>query len=53
MADLRSLINDRGLIQLMATHAPLSARLAEEAGYDGCGRPALKSRRCMVWPMSA
>ena len=34
MAALRSLIHDRGLIQVMATHSPLSAILAEEAGFD-------------------
>ena len=35
MADLQSLIAERGLLQIMATHSPLSARLAEEAGFDG------------------
>lgn len=35
MTGLRSLGNDRGLVQIMATHAPISARLAEEAGFDG------------------
>ena len=34
MAGLRSLIDDRGLIQAVATHSPLSAILAEEAGFD-------------------
>ena len=34
MTDLRSRIADRGLIQAVATHSPLSARLAEEAGFD-------------------
>ena len=34
MAGLRSRIADRGLVQAMATHSPLSARLAEEAGFD-------------------
>ena len=32
---LRRLISDKGLVQIMATHSPLSARLAEEAGFDG------------------
>lgn len=35
MAGLRSLIAERGLLQIMVTHSPLSARLAEEAGFDG------------------
>ena len=35
MANLRERIAERGLIQVMATHSPLSARLAEEAGFDG------------------
>ncbi|MCG8593252.1 MAG: phosphonopyruvate hydrolase [Kiloniellales bacterium] len=35
MTDLRALIDQRGLVQIMATHSPLSARLAEEAGFDG------------------
>ena len=35
MAGLRSLMAERGLLQIMATHSPLSARLAEEAGFDG------------------
>lgn len=35
MADLRALVDRRGLVQIMATHSPLSARLAEEAGFDG------------------
>ena len=35
MPGLRSVIDDRGLVQIMATHSPLSARLAEEAGFDG------------------
>lgn len=34
MAGLRSAIAERGLVQVMASHAPLSARLAEEAGFD-------------------
>ena len=34
MAALRSLIHDRGLVQVIATHSPLSAILAEEAGFD-------------------
>ena len=32
---LRTRIDERGLIQVMAAHSPLSARLAEEAGFDG------------------
>lgn len=35
MSNLKSLIAERGLVQVMATHSPLSARLAEEAGFDG------------------
>ena len=34
MAALRSLIHDRGLVQVIATHSPLSAILAEQAGFD-------------------
>ncbi len=32
---LRGKIADSGLAHIMATHSPLSARLAEEAGFDG------------------
>jgi phosphoenolpyruvate phosphomutase len=32
---LRARIDERGLIQVMAAHSPLSARLVEEAGFDG------------------
>ncbi len=32
---LRSAIENGGLLQVMAAHSPLSARLAEEAGFDG------------------
>lgn len=32
---LRAKLADRTLIQLMAAHSPLSAKLAEEAGFDG------------------
>jgi phosphoenolpyruvate phosphomutase len=32
---LREGIADRGLVHIMAAHSPLSARLAEEAGFDG------------------
>ena len=32
---LRAAIADRRLLQVMATHSPLSALLAEEAGFDG------------------
>ncbi len=32
---LRSLITEKGLLHVMAAHSPLSARLAEEAGFDG------------------
>ena len=35
MTDLRGRSEQRGLVQIMATHSPLSARLAEEAGFDG------------------
>lgn len=35
MPDLRQKIRDRGLVHIMAAHSPLSARLAEEAGFDG------------------
>jgi phosphoenolpyruvate phosphomutase len=32
---LRSKLARRGLLQLMAAHSPLSAKLVEEAGFDG------------------
>ncbi len=32
---LRQAMAKRGVAQVMATHSPLSARLAEEAGFDG------------------
>jgi phosphonopyruvate hydrolase len=32
---LRNKIAEKGLVQIMACHSPLSARLAEEAGFDG------------------
>lgn len=32
---LRETIKERGLARVMAAHSPLSARLAEEAGFDG------------------
>ena len=32
---LRQKISERGLVHVMAAHSPLSARLAEEAGFDG------------------
>ena len=32
---LREVMEERGLAQVMASHSPLSARLAEEAGFDG------------------
>src|SRR4051812_26462645 len=32
---LRQKMSDRGLVHVMAAHSPLSARLAEEAGFDG------------------
>lgn len=32
---LRGSIEDKGLVQIMASHSPLSARLAQEAGFDG------------------
>jgi phosphonopyruvate hydrolase len=32
---LRHKIQQRGLVHVMAAHSPLSARLAEEAGFDG------------------
>ncbi len=32
---LRDLISDKGLVTVMASHSPLSARLAQEAGFDG------------------
>ena len=32
---LRDVIAEKGLACIMATHSPLSARLAEEAGFDG------------------
>jgi len=32
---LRDKIADTGLVHIMAAHSPLSARLAEEAGFDG------------------
>lgn len=35
MTGLRAAITDGRLVQVMATHSPLSARLAEEAGFDG------------------
>jgi len=33
--DLKDKITDKGLVHVMASHSPLSARLAEEAGFDG------------------
>lgn len=32
---LRDKIAEKGLVSIMATHSPLSAQLAEEAGFDG------------------
>ncbi|RVP90794.1 isocitrate lyase/phosphoenolpyruvate mutase family protein, partial [Sinorhizobium meliloti] len=32
---LREGMAERGLVHIMATHSPLSAVLAEEAGFDG------------------
>ncbi|QRM32788.1 phosphonopyruvate hydrolase [Microvirga sp. VF16] len=32
---LRDRMAERGLVHIMAAHSPLSARLAEEAGFDG------------------
>ncbi|HUI16251.1 MAG TPA: phosphonopyruvate hydrolase [Alphaproteobacteria bacterium] len=32
---LRERMDAKGLVQVMATHSPISARLAEEAGFDG------------------
>jgi len=32
---LRQAMTSAGLVRIMATHSPLSARLAEEAGFDG------------------
>jgi phosphoenolpyruvate phosphomutase len=32
---LKDKIAARGLVHVMAAHSPLSARLAEEAGFDG------------------
>lgn len=32
---MRSAIADKGLVHIMASHSPLSAMLAEEAGFDG------------------
>src|SRR3954452_25214825 len=32
---LKDAIAAKGLAQIMATHSPLSAKLAEEAGFDG------------------
>lgn len=32
---LREKMHERGLVHVMASHAPLAARLAEEAGFDG------------------
>ncbi|MHC6154773.1 phosphonopyruvate hydrolase [Bradyrhizobium elkanii] len=32
---LKNKMADSGLVHIMASHSPLSARLAEEAGYDG------------------
>jgi phosphoenolpyruvate phosphomutase len=34
-ARLRATMRTKGLAHIMATHSPLSARLAEEAGFDG------------------
>lgn len=34
-AELRQRMTERGLVRIMAAHSPLSARLAEEAGFDG------------------
>ena len=33
--ELRQRMAAKGLVQVMAAHSPLSARLAEEAGFDG------------------
>jgi phosphoenolpyruvate phosphomutase len=35
ISTLRRRIGERGLVHVMAAHSPLSARLAEEAGFDG------------------
>ncbi len=35
MRSLKSLLAGNDLLHVMATHSPLSARLAEEAGFDG------------------
>ena len=35
MATLRRMTAENGPIQIMATHSPLAAKLAEEAGFDG------------------
>ena len=51
MAGLRSLMAERGLLQIMATHSPLSARLAEEADFDGLW--ASSFRRSTAWLTSA
>ena len=32
---LNDLISSKGLLQVMSSHSPLSAKLAEEAGFDG------------------
>ena len=32
--DLKTMISEKGLIQAMATHSPLSAKLTEEAGFE-------------------
>src|SRR5256885_17084420 len=32
---LRARMAETGLVHIMAAHSPLSARLAEEAGFDG------------------
>lgn len=34
MPALKHLVSQRGLVQAMATHSPLSARIAEEAGFE-------------------
>ena len=35
VARLRSILDQARVLQIMAAHSPLSARLAEEAGFDG------------------
>ena len=32
--NLKQMVAEKGLIQAMATHSPISAKVAQEAGFD-------------------